>query len=125
MDTVQNQNTENSQGVAAGGAIEDKARDMGRKADTASARLQHTWEDATTQVKNRIGSTSEQVRYKLQVASEKAKQQLGVAKEKTANKTREARVRVAGEVQTHPVKSVALAFGAGALLGLLIRRGRS
>lgn len=125
MDTVQNQNSENPQGVTTGGALEDKARDVGRKADTASARLQHTWEDATAQVKSRIGSTTEQVRYKMQVASEKAKQQLGVAKEKTVHKTRDARVRVEGEVTSHPIKSVALAFGAGALLGLLIRRGRS
>ena len=124
MDTVQNQNSENPQVVTPGGTIEDKARGIGRKADTASARLQHSWEDATAQVKSRIGSTTEQVRYKMQVASEKAKQQLGVAKEKTVHKTQEARVRVAGEVQSHPVRTVALAFGAGALVGLLIRRGR-
>ena len=124
MDTVQNQNTENSSVDTTGHNIEGKARDIGRKADTASARLQHSWEDATAQVKSRIGTTSEQVRYKLQVASEKAKQQLGVAKEKTVAKSHDARVRVAGEVQTHPVKTVALAFGAGALVGLLIRRGR-
>jgi ElaB/YqjD/DUF883 family membrane-anchored ribosome-binding protein len=124
MDTVQNQNIENSSVVTTGHNIEDKARDIGRKADTASARLQNSWEDATAQVKSRIGTTTEQVRYKLQVASEKAKQQLGVAKEKTVAKSHDARVRVAGEVQTHPVKTVALAFGAGALVGLLIRRGR-
>ena len=121
METTQNQNVE-AQTVTAEGALEDKARALGRKADAASARLQHTWEDATSQVKTRIGSTTEQVRYKLQEASEKAKHQLGVAKERTVQKSQDAKVRVEGQVRSHPIKSVALAFGAGALLGVLLRR---
>lgn len=122
MDTVQNQNVNTPQNLDAEGALENKGTAFGRKADAASARLQHTWEDATSQVKSRIGTTTEQVRYKMQVASEKAKQQLGVAKEKSAVKTKAARVRVEGQVQSHPLKSVAVAFGAGTLLGVLLRK---
>jgi ElaB/YqjD/DUF883 family membrane-anchored ribosome-binding protein len=124
MDTVQNQNVNAPQNLDHDGRIENKATALARKADAASARLQHTWEDATSQVKSRIGTTTEQVRYKMQVASEKAKQQLVVAKTKTAQKTQAARVRVEGEVQAHPIKSVAVACGAGALIGVLLRKRR-
>jgi ElaB/YqjD/DUF883 family membrane-anchored ribosome-binding protein len=123
MDTVQNQNVE-THNHSDEGTLEDKARELGRKADAASARLQHTWEDATSQVKSRFGSTKEQVRDKFQEASEKAKMQLGVAKEKTVQKSHDARIRVEGEVRMHPIKSVAVAFSAGALLGVLLCRRR-
>jgi ElaB/YqjD/DUF883 family membrane-anchored ribosome-binding protein len=123
MDTVQNQNID-TQHNPEDGTLEDKARALGRKADAASARLQHTWEDATTQVKSRLGSTKEQVRDKMHEASEKAKLQLGHAKEKTVQKSHDARIRVEGEVRLHPIKSVALAFGAGALLGVMLCRRR-
>jgi len=122
MDTVQNENVNASQNLGDEGNLANKATALGRKADAASARLHSTWEDATSQVKSRIGSTTEQLRYKVQVASEKAKQQLGVAKTKTVQKTQAARTRVEGEVKTHPIKSVAVAFGAGALLGVLLRK---
>lgn len=122
MDTVQNENVNSPQNVDGEGHTDNKATALGRKADAASARLHTTWEDATSQVKSRIGTTTERVRYKVQVASEKAKQQLGVAKTKTAQKTQAARVHVEGEVKSHPIKSVAVAFGAGALLGVLLRK---
>ena len=122
MDTVQNENVNSPQNLESDGSLENKATALGRKADAASARLHNTWEDATSQVKSRIGTTTEQLRYKVQVASEKAKQQLGVAKTKSVQKTQAARVRVEGEVKSHPIKSVAVAFGAGALLGVLLRK---
>ena len=120
MDTVQNQNANESNE----GAIEHKASELGRKADAAGARLQHTWEDATSSVKSRLGTTKEQVRYKMQLASEKAKQKLGNAKTATVTKSRDAKIKVEGQVQSHPIKSVAVAFGAGALLGVLLTKGR-
>jgi len=119
METVQNQNLESQH---ADSTLEDKARAIGRKADAASARLQHTWEDATTTVKSRLGNTTQQVRYRLQEAGEKAKQRLVVAKTRTVEKSHDAKVQFEGQVRHHPIKSVAVAFGAGALLGVLLRR---
>ena len=48
----------------------------------------------------------------------------GNPKERTATKAKDYRVNVEHEVQAHPLKSMAYAFGAGAVVGLLLGRNR-
>jgi ElaB/YqjD/DUF883 family membrane-anchored ribosome-binding protein len=122
METTQNQIHGNDDTASPGGPGEDRARDLGRRVDSAaSARIQHSWADKTPK---RFGSTGEQLKYRLQVAGEKAKQKLSVAKAHTVSKAKDYKVNVEHKVQEHPMRSVAIAFGTGALVGLLIRRKR-
>ncbi|MFQ5600474.1 MAG: hypothetical protein ACE5G2_07965 [Candidatus Krumholzibacteriia bacterium] len=126
MESAENQVTGNEapKTSSAPGAVEERARDIGRKVDTASARMHTSWGDATSQVKSRIGTTGERVKLKLQVAGEEAKRKLVVAKDRTATKAKDYRVNVEHQVQAHPLKSLAYAFGAGAVVGLLLGRAR-
>lgn len=123
METTQNQ-VHGSNDANSLGPVEEKARDLGRRVDSASARLHHSWGDATSVVKNRIGTTGERLKYRLQVAGEKAKQKLTVARQRTAIKARSARANVETQVQEHPIKSLAIALGTGAFIGLMLRRTR-
>ncbi len=119
MESAENQVTGN---VTASG--EERARDLGRTGDNASARLQIPSGETTSQTKNPLGSIGERVKHELEVAGEEAKRKFGVARNRTTTKAKECRVSVEREAQAHPLKSVAYAFGAGALVGLLLGRTR-
>jgi ElaB/YqjD/DUF883 family membrane-anchored ribosome-binding protein len=82
-----------------------------RKFDAASARLQGSWDEAASTVKSKILGARGQ-----------ARQKLTAVKEATAAKALGARMSLERKVQEHPLKAVGYAFGAGALLGLLLRR---
>lgn len=120
METTQNQIHGNDD-TASPGLGEDRARDLGRRVDSAaSARIQQTWMDKP----KRLGNTGQQLKYRLQVAGEKAKQKLSVARAHTVSKAKDYKVNVEHKVQEHPIRSVAIAFGTGAVVGLLLRRKR-
>ena len=84
------------------GTMEEKGH-VGRKSDPASARL-----DADLDASPRL---REQVRHRLIAA-----------KGRLADGVQTGRVKVERQIAQHPMKSLAIAFGAGALLGLLLRR---
>lgn len=121
METTQNQ-IHGNEDTASPGPGEDRARDLGRRVDSAaSARIQHSWMDKP----KRLGSsTGQQLKYRLQEAGEKAKQKLSVARAHTVSKAKDYKVNVEHKVQEHPIRSVAIAFGTGAVVGLLLRRKR-
>ena len=106
------------------GVVEEKAREIGRRVDSASAHLQDTWGEAATNVKDRLGTSGEKLKYKAQVVREQAKQKMVVAKQRTSAKLHESRAQLETQVQSHPLKTVAYAFGAGALLGVLLGRAK-
>ena len=106
------------------GTVEQHARDLARKVDTASARMHSSWDEAASQVKTRLGSTGARVRARLSGAGGQAKRKLVAAKSATAGKAQDYRVNVEHQVQAHPLKSLGVAFGAGAVIGLLLRRRR-
>jgi ElaB/YqjD/DUF883 family membrane-anchored ribosome-binding protein len=124
METTQSQIHGSDDTSSPTGPGEDRARDLGRRVDNASARVQHSWVSATSTARERIGSTGEQLKYRLQEAGEKAKQKLSVAKAQTISKAKDYKVGAEHKVQEHPIRSVAIAFGTGALVGLLLRRKR-
>jgi len=82
-----------------------------RKYDTASARLQGSWDETASSVKSKILGVGEQ-----------AKERLAAAKLATAAKAQGARLGLERQIQEHPLKAIAYAFGAGALMGLILRR---
>ncbi len=106
------------------GTIEQHARDLGRKVDSASARLHSSWDGAASQVKDKLGTTKSRVKAKLNETGSQAKHKLVKAKAATAEKAHDYRITVEHKVQAHPLKSLGVAFGAGALLGLMLRRRR-
>ena len=126
MEQVENQPTSNpSAGTSdASGRAEQQARDLGRKVDSASARLHNSLDGAASQVKDKLGSTGARVKAKLSGAGEQAKHKLAVVKTATTGKAQDYRVNVEHKVQAHPLKSLGVAFGAGALIGLFLRRRR-
>jgi ElaB/YqjD/DUF883 family membrane-anchored ribosome-binding protein len=83
--------------------MEEKGRELGRKSDPASARL-----DTDLDTSPRL---RQQVRHKLVAA-----------KGRLVEGVQAGRSKVETQVQQHPMKSLAIAFGAGALVGLLLRR---
>jgi len=106
-----------------------------------AARLQGTWDDGSTEAgaaervkqklahageaaKERIVHGAENAKERLVHAGETAKHRLGSARDATTAKAHDARVGVEHRIQAHPLKAVGIAFGAGALLGLMLRRRR-
>ena len=106
-----------------------------------AARLQGTWDDGSTDAgtaervkqklahageaaKDRIVHGAEHAKERLVHAGETAKHKLESARATTTAKAHDARVGVEHQIQLHPLKAVGIAFGAGALLGLLLRRRR-
>ena len=124
MESAENQMTGNALASGDSAARDETARDLGQRADNAAARFQLSSAEATSEVKSKLGSTLERLSQKRQVAAKGAKSKLVVAKERTATKAKDYRVNVEHEVQAQPLKSVAYAFGAGAVVGLLLGRSR-
>ena len=91
--------------------------EQGPGGQTASARLHGAWDEASH-------TTADMVKQKLQHASETAKHKLAAAREATAAKAHDARVGVEHQIQAQPLKAVGIAFAAGAILGLVLRRRR-
>ena len=126
MEHVDNQAASSSGSGNSGtsGSVEQHARDLARKVDSASAKMHSSWDGAASQVKDKLGSTGTRVKAKLSGAGAGAKKKLSAAKTVTADKAVVYRTNVEHKVQEHPLKSVGLAFGAGALIGLMLRRRR-
>lgn len=91
--------------------------ETGEQGQSASARLQGSWDEASQ-------TTAHTVKQKLQHAGDVAKQKLAAARDATAAKAHDARVGVEHQIQAHPLKAVGIAFAAGAILGLVLRRRR-
>jgi ElaB/YqjD/DUF883 family membrane-anchored ribosome-binding protein len=96
-----------SEVARASGPLEDKGRELGRRADELGARVQsglrhkaHELEDVGHQVHERVAA----------------------AKERVSQGVHHGRERVEQEVQSHPMRTLLWAFGAGAVLGLLLGR---
>lgn len=106
------------------GSVEERARELGRKVDSASARVHSSWDEAASQMKDKLGSTGARMKAKFSDAGTQAKKKLSTAKVATKDKAQEYRVNVEHQVQAHPMRTIGVAFGAGALLGLLLRRRR-
>jgi ElaB/YqjD/DUF883 family membrane-anchored ribosome-binding protein len=124
MQSVGNQVSGGPEPSVQEGQIEERARELGRKADTASARLHNTWDGAASQVKSRIETTRVRVKNKLSGAGTRTKQKLSAAKVATTDKAQVYKTNVEQQVHAHPLRSMGYAFGAGALIGLLLRRRR-
>ncbi len=91
---------------------------QGAGGQSASARMHGSWEDTSR------GSNAESMKQKLTHAGETAKQKLAAAQKATAAKAHDARIGVERQIQTHPLKAVGIAFAAGAILGIALRRRR-
>ena len=89
--------------------------EQGLGGQSASARLHGSWDDAG----HTMGDTMKQ---RLQHAGATAKEKFAAARDATAAKAHEARVGVEHKIQAHPLKAVGIAFAAGAILGLALRR---
>ena len=89
------------------GPFEEKGRDLGRKADALSARVQ-------TEVRSRAHDVGE--------IGQKVQERVTTAKDKVAHGVHDGRVRVEFEVQAHPVRTLLYAAGAGLLIGMLLGR---
>jgi ElaB/YqjD/DUF883 family membrane-anchored ribosome-binding protein len=104
-----------------------------------AARVQGNWDDASTDAgtaervkqklahageaaKEKITHGAEHAKERLVHVGETAKHKLDAARTTTTAKAQEARTGVEHRIQAHPLKAVGIAFGAGALLGLLLRR---
>lgn len=126
MEQVQNQvaSGPNTGNTDSPGTVEEHARELGRKVDSASARVHSSWDEAALQVKNKLGSTGQRMKAKFANAGTQAKKKLSAAKVATADKAHDYRVGVEHQVQEHPMRALGVAFGTGALLGLLLRRRR-
>lgn len=91
----------------AGGPIEERGRDLGRKADELGARLQSGLRDKAHEVSE---------------AGHRVQERFEAAKDKVSGGVHQGRERVEREVNDHPMRTLLWAFGAGALIGLLLGR---
>jgi ElaB/YqjD/DUF883 family membrane-anchored ribosome-binding protein len=87
--------------------MEDKAREAGRRADQAAARIEGQAEEASA---------------RLHEAGSQVRERFVAAKDKVAHGVQNGREKVNQQVQDHPMKTLLYAFGAGALVGMLMRR---
>jgi ElaB/YqjD/DUF883 family membrane-anchored ribosome-binding protein len=94
-------------GQRGSGSFEERGRELGRKADDLSARVQ-------SGVRERVHEVSE--------AGHRAQEKIGAAREQVVGGVHQGRERVEREVQDHPMRTLLWAFGAGALIGLLLGR---
>jgi ElaB/YqjD/DUF883 family membrane-anchored ribosome-binding protein len=101
------------------GTWDDGSTDAGA-ADRVKQKLAHAGEAA----KEKIVHGAEHAKERLVHVGETAKHKLDSARATTSAKAHDARVGVEHRIQAHPLKAVGIAFGAGALLGLLLRRRR-
>src|SRR5262245_5665213 len=83
------------------GTMELKGSQIGRKLDLAAARLD-------SELHDRNG-----LRYRMRDKAIAAKNRVG-------QKVHDGRVRAESSIQDHPMKSLAIAFGTGALIGLMM-----
>jgi ElaB/YqjD/DUF883 family membrane-anchored ribosome-binding protein len=88
--------------------MEEKGREAGRLADSAASKLQGSLDEGAS----RLRETGAQVREKL-----------NTAKVRVSERVEDGREKVTQHVQDHPIRTLLYAFGAGALFGLLVRRG--
>lgn len=95
--------------TAKSGTLEDKGRELGRKADAATARVQDTWNE-----------TKSRLSHSLEAKSEAVKDGLASARRRVTEEVQTGRAKVEHEVQVHPFRTLLYAFGAGALVGLLL-----
>ena len=78
------------------GSLEEKGRELGRRADEVGARVQ-------TGIRDKVHEVS-------------------AAKEELVHRVQDGRARVEREVQDHPVRTLLCAVGVGAILGILLSR---
>ncbi len=84
--------------VPQAGRFEDRGRDIGRRADRVAANVEHGIESATHRLGDGFVSARDRVGQGLSSG----------------------RSRVMDEVEHHPVRTLLYAFGAGALIGMLL-----
>lgn len=89
------------------GVLESKGRELGRKADEASARL-------ATGLRDKAHEVGEARHHLYEKAS--------AAKGRLVSGVQGGRDRVATEIQDHPMRTLLWAFGAGAIVGLMLGR---
>ena len=94
-------------GNRSGGPLEERGRDLGRKADELGSRLQ-------SGLRDKAHGVSE--------AGHRVQERIEGAKDKVVSGVHQGRDRVEQEVQHHPMRTLLWAFGAGALVGLLLAR---
>jgi hypothetical protein len=87
------------------GRLEDAGRRLGRKADEIGARVETGLRDSA---------------HGLESAGARLQQGMSVTGERVRHRVQDSRQRVTNEVQHHPVRTLLYAFGAGALVGLLM-----
>lgn len=80
------------------GRFEDRGRDIGKRADRVAASVEHGIEGAAHRLEDGFVGARDRVGQKLSSG----------------------RARVSNEVQEHPLRTLLYAFGAGALIGLLL-----
>jgi len=89
------------------GVLESKGRELGRKADEVGARL-------ATGLREKAEGVGE-VRHQLH-------ERASAAKQRVVSGVQGGRERVVTEVQDHPMRTLLWAFGAGAVIGLMLGR---
>lgn len=89
------------------GVLESKGRELGRKADEAGARLAAGLRDKAQDVSE---------------AGQQLQQRASAAKGRVVQGVQGGRDRVVYEVQERPLRTLLVAFGAGAVIGLLLGR---
>lgn len=92
--------------VRESGRLEEAGRRLGRKTDEPSARV-------ATSVRERP--------HGLEAAGARLQHGIQVTGQRVKHGVESGRARVSREVQQHPLRVLAYAFGAGALIGLLVR----
>ena len=85
--------------------LEEAGRRLGRRADEVGARVETALRDS----KHTLEAAGARVQHGIAVTGDQVKQRVDVG-----------RARVTAEVQRHPVRTLMYAFGAGALIGLLM-----
>jgi len=85
--------------------MEDTGRRLGRKADEVGARVETALRDSAQT---------------LEAAGARLQHGMSVTGERVKHRLDDGRARVTTEVRSHPVRTLMYAFGAGALLGLIL-----
>lgn len=107
MSTTPNPTSGSPSSYRGTGSLEERGREAGRQAEAAAAQVQSKADEAAS----RLGAAGTQV-----------KEKWNAARDRVAHGVQNGRERVSHEVQDHPVRTLLYAFGAGALVGLLMRR---
>lgn len=104
-----NEMTPPGESIAKSGSLEEKGRELGRKADAATSRIHDTWNE-----------TKSRVSHSLEEKTAAVKDGLTSARERIGEEVQTGRAKVTHEVQEHPLRTLLYAFGAGALVGVLL-----